>query len=115
MVIFLSLLFKIFQAQILNKIKTIENVTDMLRGIIGDDESPPPSKPPSPKPEPTVTDSKDNMGKSSNKKSKKKESETDSDSSPERLKNKVMESLRRNKGLDDRKPKPTIKINSEEW
>lgn len=88
----------------------------MLRGIIGNDKTP---SPPPPPPKPTSPkaivplDSSDAVNKSAGKKSKRKDTESD-DSSPERLKNKVMESLKRNKGLDDRKQKPSIKNDAEE-
>lgn len=90
----------------------------MLRGIIGNDDtqSPPPPppllvRPQSPKA--PVAEALDTTSKDTNRKTKKKDTDSD-DSSPERLKNKVMESLKRNKGLDDRKQKASIKIESEE-
>lgn len=61
----------------------------MLTNIIGADASPTPSPPPPPTP---VKSKKD--------KKKKSNSFSDDDSSPERLKSKALESLKRKKGND---------------
>lgn len=72
------------QAQIENKINTIDNVIDMLCGIIGNEKSPSlsPKKISAPAREET------------------KENRKSEDSSPERLKTKVIESLKKKKGSD---------------
>ncbi|XP_037039241.1 zinc finger matrin-type protein CG9776 isoform X1 [Bradysia coprophila] len=78
------------QLQIDNKITSIENVIEVLTNIIGtEDTSPTPSPPPPPTP---VKSKKD--------KKKKSNDTSDDDSSPERLKNKALESLRKKKGND---------------
>lgn len=69
--------------QIENKISTIENVIDMLTGIIGTEKSPSPvplSPVPAKKSKPRTPSAK-----------------SDNDSSPERLKTKVIESLKKSK------------------
>lgn len=63
----------------------------MLTNIIGTDSSPTPSPPPPPTPAKSKKD-KDKKKKSNN--------YTDDDSSPERLKSKVLESLKKKKGND---------------
>lgn len=85
----------------------------MLRGIIGNDDTQSPPPPPPLLVRPQSPKALDTTSKDTNRKTKKKDTDSD-DSSPERLKNKVMESLKRNKGLDDRKQKASIKIESEE-
>lgn len=73
------------QIQIENKIKSMENVIDMLSGIIGDDKSTSAS-PVKPTMEPNVDPRK-----------KKLAVPNSDDSSPERLKTMVMESLNKRK------------------
>lgn len=69
--------------QIENKISTIENVIDMLTGIIGTEKSPSPA-PLSPVP-------------ANKSKPRSPSAKSDNDSTPERLKTKVIESLKKNK------------------
>lgn len=77
----------------------------MLRGIIGDDKSPSPTLPTSP---PGAIEPEKVQ-----KKAKKNNSDSD-DSSPERLKHKAIESMKRNKGADERKVKTTTKDEQED-
>ena len=64
----------------------------MLSGIIGNEKSP------SPQPLPAAAVTAPASTQSSSRKSKKKSSKSDDDSSPERLKTKVLESIKKNKG-----------------
>lgn len=81
------------QAQIENKISTMVNVIDMLTGIIRDKETASPSS--------TMKQAPPEARSPSMKKRKKQRSSSKSDdSSPERLKTKVIESLKRNKSVE---------------
>lgn len=80
----------------------------MLRGIIGDDKSTSPILPTSPKGVIGAIEPENIQ-----KKVKKHNSDSD-DSSPERLKHKAIESMKRNKGADERKFKTTIKDEQED-
>lgn len=94
------------QLQIENKIKTIENVIEMLTSIIGNDESPPPpSSAPAALPVVGMTTTTTTMGRRSPSpspsiKMAKTHIKSDEDSSPERLKSKVIESLKKNRSGD---------------
>lgn len=83
------------KAEIEHKIKTIDNVIDMLTGIIRDKQSRSAVSTVSPvKHEPSEVEA------STPKKGKKRDSPKSDDSSPERLKTKVMESMKKKKGKD---------------
>ncbi|XP_055644714.1 zinc finger matrin-type protein CG9776 [Toxorhynchites rutilus septentrionalis] len=93
------------QSQIQSKIDTIENVIDMLDGIIGKDKSPTP-------PPPTLSGQPGAISPGKERK------ESESSASPERLKNEVLETMKRGKAkkeenaaiktesVGERKPKP---------
>ncbi|XP_062560487.1 zinc finger matrin-type protein CG9776 [Armigeres subalbatus] len=79
------------QSQIQSKISTIENVIDMLEGIIGKDKTPTPPPPP-------ISDSPKKSSKSPSKE-RGKRSES---GSPERLKKEVLQTMKRKDRKDDK-------------
>lgn len=95
-----------FQLQIENKLATISNVIDMLTGIIGPSESSPSPPPPPPASLEHVANNAaastsgrgEEPGGRSKRDSRHDDDDDDDDSSPERLKTKALQSLKRNKG-----------------
>lgn len=95
------------QMQIENKIATIENVIDMLSGMIGPDKSPSPQPPPAPPvklaPIATAVAVVDKRPKRQDEEETARDDDVDEheddddddDSSPERLKTKALQSLKR--------------------
>lgn len=95
------------QSQIQTKLSTIENVIDMLEGIIGKDKTPTPPPPvltPRTPPEPDVAAMSDDRRSSPTRLPAGKErKDSASSASPERLKNEVLETMKRGKGRKEEK------------
>ncbi|XP_058824877.1 zinc finger matrin-type protein CG9776 [Topomyia yanbarensis] len=89
------------QSQIQSKISTIENVIDMLDGIIGKDKSPTPPPPPI-----------NTSGSPNHETGSKNRKESESSASPERLKNEVLETMKRGKAKKEEKS--TVKTEADD-
>lgn len=93
------------QSQIQTKLSTIENVIDMLEGIIGKDKTPTPPPPvltPRTPPEQDGTDDRRNSPTRLLPAGKERK-DSASSASPERLKNEVLETMKRGKGRKEEK------------